>query len=72
VNEILSAILSVEASAADFAALPLPESYRAITVHKDETEMFTGLDRADKDPRKSLHLTRCRCPKSARAKPWRP
>jgi crotonyl-CoA reductase len=56
VNEILSAILSVEASAADFAALPLPESYRAITVHKDETEMFTGLDRADKDPRKSLHL----------------
>jgi crotonyl-CoA reductase len=56
VNEVLSAILSAEAGAADFAALPLPESYRAITVHKDETEMFTGLDRADKDPRKSLHL----------------
>ncbi|MFQ3563191.1 crotonyl-CoA carboxylase/reductase, partial [Streptomyces gramineus] len=40
----------------DFAALPLPESYRAITVHKDETEMFTGLETRDKDPRKSTHL----------------
>nr|ACY06299.1 crotonyl CoA reductase [Streptomyces flaveolus] len=55
-NEILSAVLSAEATAADFAALPLPESYRAITVHKDETEMFTGVGPADKDPRKSLHL----------------
>ncbi len=36
--------------------LPLPESYRAITVHKDETDMFAGMRTRDKDPRKSLHL----------------
>ncbi|MFD4551397.1 crotonyl-CoA carboxylase/reductase, partial [Streptomyces sp. NPDC058466] len=55
-KEILDAIQSQTATAADFAALPLPESYRAITVHKDETEMFTGLATRDKDPRKSIHL----------------
>jgi crotonyl-CoA reductase len=43
-------------SAEDFAALELPETYRAVTVHKDETEMFDGLDSRDKDPRKSLHV----------------
>ncbi len=41
---------------ADFAALPLPDSYRAVTVHKDETEMFDGLTTRDKDPRASLHV----------------
>ncbi len=40
----------------DFAALELPESYRAVTVHKDEVEMFAGLEAQDKDPRKSLHV----------------
>ena len=33
-----------------------PESYRGITVRKDEAGMFEGLASADKDPRKSLHL----------------
>ncbi|WP_432155045.1 crotonyl-CoA carboxylase/reductase [Streptomyces tricolor] len=55
-HEILDAILSAQAGPADFAALPLPESYRAITVHKDETDMFAGMRTRDKDPRKSLHL----------------
>ncbi|MEU5057158.1 crotonyl-CoA carboxylase/reductase, partial [Streptomyces sp. NPDC007960] len=55
-KEILDAIQSPESTSADFAALPLPESYRAITVHKDEAEMFAGLDTRDKDPRKSIHL----------------
>ena len=40
----------------DFADLPLPESYRAVTVHADEEHMFEGLDPREKDPRKSLHL----------------
>ena len=40
----------------EFAALELPESYRAVTVHKDEVDMFEGLASRDKDPRKSLHL----------------
>jgi crotonyl-CoA reductase len=56
VKDILDAILASDSTAADFAALPLPESYRAITVHKDEEEIFSGLSTREKDPRKSLHL----------------
>ncbi|MDX6307510.1 MAG: crotonyl-CoA reductase [Nocardioidaceae bacterium] len=55
-REILSAIMAGDTAAGDFAALPLPESYRAVTVHEDEVDMFAGLDAADKDPRLSLHL----------------
>ncbi|CAM5699212.1 Crotonyl-CoA reductase [Streptomyces alboniger] len=56
VKDILDAIQSPDSTPDDFAALPLPESYRAITVHKDETEMFAGMQTREKDPRKSLHL----------------
>ncbi|HEX6518335.1 MAG TPA: crotonyl-CoA carboxylase/reductase [Nocardioidaceae bacterium] len=55
-KHILDAILAGETSPDDFAALELPESYRAVTVHKDETDMFDGLESQDKDPRKSLHV----------------
>ncbi|MDT0320269.1 crotonyl-CoA carboxylase/reductase [Streptomyces millisiae] len=58
-KEILAAIAALDESAAgeaDFAALPLPESYRAITVHRDETAMFDGLPSRARDPRASLHL----------------
>ncbi|WP_329568686.1 crotonyl-CoA carboxylase/reductase [Kitasatospora sp. NBC_01266] len=55
-KEILDAILSADSTTADFAALKLPESYRAVTLHKDEEQMFAGLDSRDKDPRQSLHL----------------
>ncbi|MEV7779836.1 crotonyl-CoA carboxylase/reductase [Kitasatospora sp. NPDC088351] len=55
-KEILDAILSSDSTSADFAALRLPESYRAVTLHKDEEQMFAGLDSRDKDPRTSLHL----------------
>ncbi|GAA2152326.1 crotonyl-CoA carboxylase/reductase [Kitasatospora kazusensis] len=55
-QEILDAILSTDSTSADFAALKLPDSYRAITLHKDEEQMFAGLDSRDKDPRQSLHL----------------
>ena len=34
----------------------VPESYRAVTVRKDEVDMFEGLESKDKDPRKSLHV----------------
>ncbi|MFI7663104.1 crotonyl-CoA carboxylase/reductase [Micromonospora parva] len=37
--------------------MPMPESYRAIVVREDEAGMFEGLRTAEKDPRKSLHLT---------------
>jgi crotonyl-CoA reductase len=56
VKKILEAILAGDTSAEEFAALDLPESYRAVTVHKDETDMFEGLESRDKDPRKSLHV----------------
>jgi crotonyl-CoA reductase len=64
VKDILDAILastasdggSAAVSAADFAALPIPDSYRAVTVHQDEADMFAGLSTREKDPRKSLHI----------------
>jgi crotonyl-CoA reductase len=55
-KEITRAILSGETDAAAFAALPLPEYYRAVTVHRDEAGMFDGLPGEAKDPRASLHL----------------
>ncbi len=55
-QHILDAINAGDTSSEDFAALAPPESYRAVTVHKDEVDMFEGLESRDKDPRKSLHL----------------
>ncbi len=58
-QHILDAIQASESgdtSAEVFANLTLPESYRAVTVHKDEVDMFEGQESRDKDPRKSLHL----------------
>ncbi|MEU8700917.1 crotonyl-CoA carboxylase/reductase [Streptomyces sp. NPDC048680] len=55
-KDIARAILSGEATADDIRALPVPESYRATVVRKDEAEIFAGMHSADKDPRKSLHL----------------
>jgi crotonyl-CoA reductase len=56
VQQILEAILAGDTTSEEYAALPLPESYRAATVRKDEAEMFEGLESKDKDPRKSLHV----------------
>jgi crotonyl-CoA reductase len=56
VKDILEAIIGEDTAAEDYAALPVPEHYRGITVHADEQEMFAGVDNRDKDPRKSLHL----------------
>jgi crotonyl-CoA reductase len=56
IEEIRAAVLSGTASSEDFAHLPLPDSYRAVTVHADEVGMFEGQSTREKDPRKSLHL----------------
>jgi len=56
VKEILEAILAGDTPAEDYAALPLPESYRGITVRREETDMFEAMPSAEKDPRRSLHL----------------
>ena len=55
-KQILDAIMAGDTSTEDYAALPLPESYRAVTVHEEDTEMFEGQATQDKDPRTSLHL----------------
>jgi len=56
VKNILDAILAGDTSAEEYAALELPQSYQAVTVHKDEVDLFEGLPSKEKDPRKSLHL----------------
>lgn len=55
-EQIREAIVSGSAADGDFATMPIPDSYRGITVHADEAEMFEGMASADKDPRRSLHL----------------
>ncbi len=51
-------IVAIEsgASGEELAAIPLPATYRAAFVRRDEVDMFEGLASADKDPRKSLHV----------------
>ena len=55
-KEILDTILDPGSRTEDFAALALPEAYRAVTLHRDEEHMFDGLDVRDRDPRKSVHV----------------
>src|SRR5579862_6205271 len=40
----------------DLAGLPLPESFRAAVVRREDHGMFDGLASEEKDPRKSLHV----------------
>ena len=66
-QDILAAISAREGApltddSATFAALPVPERYRAVTVHADEQEMFAGMVSRDKDPRKSLHVEQVATP----------
>jgi crotonyl-CoA reductase len=56
-EQVLAAVSAGDAGPADFAALPVPESYRAVAVLEAESDMFAGMSTKDKDPRKSLHLT---------------
>ena len=62
-QEILDAILTDEHGA--IGGLALPDHYRGITVHADETDMFAGIPSRDKDPRKSLHLDEVPTPELA-------
>ncbi|WP_285596288.1 crotonyl-CoA carboxylase/reductase [Actinomycetospora sp. NBRC 106378] len=45
--------------------MTVPESYRGITVHADEADMFAGMSSKEKDPRKSLHLDEVPTPEVA-------
>ena len=53
-QEILAAIQSDQLDT--IGDLPLPTTYRAVTVHADEVDMFAGRETRDKDPRESLHV----------------
>ena len=44
------------ASGDELGALPIPDHYRAAFVRREDTAMFEGIDSADKDPRKSIHI----------------
>ena len=55
-QEIVDAITAGDTPQEDFAHFAVPQSYRGVTVHKDETAMFEGRASRDKDPRESLHL----------------
>ncbi|MFE2979442.1 crotonyl-CoA carboxylase/reductase, partial [Streptomyces sp. NPDC059258] len=55
-KDIVSAVLSGDATSDDFANLRVPDSYRGVIIRKEDTGMFEGMRSADKDPRKSLHI----------------
>jgi crotonyl-CoA reductase len=53
------------ATGAELAALPLPDRYRAAFVRREDVGMFDGMESADKDPRKSLHVAEVARPELA-------
>ena len=53
------------ASGEEIAAIPIPESYRAAYVRRDETAMFEGMESWEKDPRESLHVGEVATPELA-------
>ena len=63
-QEFLEAIKN-NASGSELANMPLPESYRAAYVLRDEMGMFEGVDSWDKDPRSSLHVDHVPTPELA-------
>ena len=64
-ERIREAIVSGTARPGDFASLEVPDSYRAVTLHKDEQEMFAGVPTWEKDPRRSLHVEQVPTPELA-------
>jgi len=63
VHDIRDAILADDSAA--LAGAAVPGSYRGITVHADEADMFSGMTSKEKDPRKSLHLDEVPTPEVA-------
>jgi crotonyl-CoA reductase len=63
-QQILDAILA-GASADELEAIPLPDTFRAAVVREEDVNMFDGVDSADKDPRKALHIQQVPLPELA-------
>lgn len=56
-DNLTAAIESPDAVSGDFTSLPVPESYRAAVLFKDEQHMFDGIPVTDRDPAKSVHIS---------------
>ena len=63
-QKILEAV-QAGASGDELIGIPLPESYRAAFVRREDTTMFEGMASRDKDPRKSLHVGEVALPEIA-------
>ncbi len=57
--------IAAGASGKELENIPIPESYRAAFVKKDDVAMFQGLSTSEKDPRKSLHVDEVAVPEMA-------
>ncbi|MFD0480348.1 hypothetical protein ACFQ0B_78665 [Nonomuraea thailandensis] len=68
VQEVLRAVLAGDLPAAEWARIPLPESYKALTVHKDEVGMFDGLPSAERDPDAPFMSSMSRFPSQRRTR----
>ena len=53
------------ASGEQLAAIPLPGTYRAAVIEKQDEAMFAGVATRDKDPRKSIKLREVPVPELA-------
>ena len=63
-QHILEAI-QADASGEDIAALPIPETYRAAFVRRDEQNMFEDRESFEKDPRESIRVAEVPTPELA-------
>lgn len=54
-KQLLELVESERSTTEDFVQTLLPGTMRALTVHRDETDMFRGMSFMEKDPRRSLH-----------------
>jgi len=63
-EKILQAILN-GATGEEIAALPLPATYRAAYVRKEDQTMWDGVPSNEKDPRKSIHIGQVDLPELA-------
>ena len=64
-QDIRDAIMAGDTPADAFATMEIPEHFRAVTVHKDEQDMFADQTTWEKDPRKSLHVDEVPLPELA-------
>ena len=65
-QQILEAI-NAGASGDELANLPIPESFRAAFVQRDEVDMFEGMPSEHKDPTKSIHVDEVPTPPTTRS-----